>query len=157
MRIVGRRQRAMHGIEHALILLRSRDRQHARIGFFDRFRFRAHAARDDHLAVLGHGFTDGAERFLLGAIEEAAGIDDDKVGTVVLACELIAFRPQPRDDALGIHQRLGAPQRNKADFGRGGLLHIFICLIDRQELVPIAHNYKALRYRLACYGCAAGL
>jgi hypothetical protein len=26
--------------------------------------------------------------------------------------------------ALGIHQRLGAPKRNKADLGRSGLLHI---------------------------------
>jgi hypothetical protein len=26
-----------------------------------------------------------------------------------------------------------------------------LCLIDAQELVPIAHNYKALRRPLTCY------
>jgi hypothetical protein len=31
-----------------------------------------------------------------------------------------------------------------------------ICLIDRQELVLIAHNYKALSRLVACYGCLAG-
>jgi hypothetical protein len=44
----------------------------------------------------------------------------------------------------------GASQRNKADFGRGGLLHIFMCLIDPHELAPIAHNYKALSPPAVC-------
>ncbi len=61
---------------------------------------------------------------LLGAVEETAGVDDDDVGAVMLARQLIALGAQPGDDALGIHQRLGAPKRNKADFGRGGLLHV---------------------------------
>jgi hypothetical protein len=61
---------------------------------------------------------------LLGAVEKAAGVDDDDIGAVVLARQLIAFRAQPGNDALGIHQRLGTSQRNKTDFGRGGLLHI---------------------------------
>ena len=50
--------------------------------------------------------------------------DEAQVGALVGAGQLIAFGAQPRDDALGIHQRLGASQRNKADFGRGGLLHV---------------------------------
>ena len=113
-----RRQRAMHGIEHAFILLRSRDRQHAGIGGFDLLGFRPHAAGDNDLAVFGHGLADGAERFLFGAVEKAAGVDDDEIGAIMLASQLIAFRAQPRDDALGIHQRLGASERNKADFRR---------------------------------------
>ena len=145
----------MHGVEHALILLRAGDRQHAGIGRLDLLGLGAHAAGDDDLAVFGHGLADGAERFLLGAVEEAAGVDDDEVGAVMLARQLIAFGAQPRDDALGIHQRLGASQGNKADFGRGGLLHVLICLIDGQELVPIAHNYKALSRLAACYGWSA--
>ncbi len=124
MRVMDRRQRAMHRFEHALILLRSGDRQYAGVGGLDLLGLRAHATGDDHFAVFGHRFADGAERFLLGAVEEPAGVDDDEVGAVVLARQLIPFRAQPRDDALGIHQRLGASQRNKADFGRGGLLHI---------------------------------
>ena len=109
-----RRQRAMHGVEHAFILLRARDRQHAGIGRLDLLGLRAHAAGDDDLAVLGHRLADGAERFLLGAVEKAAGIDDDEIGAVMLARQLIAFGAQPRDDALGIHQRLGASQAKQS-------------------------------------------
>jgi hypothetical protein len=44
----------------------------------------------------------------------------------------------------------GAPKRNKADFGRGGLAHLDPnFLIDGLELVPIRRKYKALRSRLA--------
>ncbi len=100
----------MHGRNHALVLLRSRHRQHAGIARGDLLGLGTHAAGDDHLAVLRHGFADRGERFLLGAVEEAAGVDDDDVGAVMLACELIALRTQPGDDALGIDQRLGAAQ-----------------------------------------------
>ena len=123
MRIVQRRHRAVHGLQHAFILLRPRDRQHAGIGGLDLFGFGAHAAGHDHLAIRGHGLADGAERFLFGAVEEATGVDDDEIGAVMLARQLVAFGAQPGDNTLGIHQRLGAPQGNKADFGRGGLLH----------------------------------
>src|SRR5262249_6526228 len=91
----------------------------------------------------------GGERFLLGAVEKAAGIDDDEVGAVMLARKLVALGAQPGDDPLGIHQRLGAPKRNKADFGRVGLLHVQNCLIDWLELVPFRRKYKAVRSRLA--------
>src|SRR6185437_4039604 len=104
-----------------LILLRPRDREHAGIGGRNLLGFRAHAAGDDDLAVLGHGVADGGERFLLGAVEEPAGVDDDDVGAVMLAREFIALRAQARDDALGVHQRLGAAKRNKADFRRDSL------------------------------------
>jgi hypothetical protein len=41
----------------------------------------------------------------------------------VFARQFVTFSTQPRDDAFGIHQRLGASQRNKTDFGRCGLFH----------------------------------
>jgi hypothetical protein len=114
----------MHGVEHAFILLRAGDRQQVGIGGFDLLGLGAHAAGDDDLAVLRHGFADGAQRLRLGAVEEAAGVDDDDVGAVVLAGEFVTFGPQARDDALGIHQGLRASQRDKGDFRRGGLLHV---------------------------------
>ena len=124
MRVVDRRRRPVNGLEHALVLLGPGDRQHARIGLFDLFGFGAHAAGDDDLAVLGHGRADRRQRFLLGAIQEAAGVDDHDVGAVMFAGQLIALRPKPGDDALGIDQRLWTSERNKADLGRGTLLHL---------------------------------
>jgi len=123
MGIMRRWQRAMNSIQHAFICLRPRDREHAGIGLLDLLGFRAHAAGNDDLAVLGHGLADSGERFLLGTVQEPAGVDDDDVGAIMLAGEFVAFGPQAGDDPLGIHQRLGTPKRNKADFRRSGLLH----------------------------------
>ena len=67
---------------------------------------------------------DGVERFRLRAVEEAAGVDDHEVGALVLARELVALRAQPRDDALGIDQRLRAAERDEADFGGARIGHL---------------------------------
>ena len=124
-RIVLRRRGAMHGVEHALVLLRAGDGEHVGIFVGDLLRLRAHAAGDDDLAVLGQRLADGVERFRLRAVEEAAGVDDDEVGALVLARQLVALGAQPRDDALGIDQRLRAAERNEAHRGRGGFGGVF--------------------------------
>ena len=118
-RIVLRRRRAMHGVEHALVLLRAGDRR-ARWGMCggDLLRLGAHAAGDDDLAVFRQRLADGGERFRLGAVEKAAGVDDDEVGAGVLARQLIALGAQARDDALAIDQRLRAAERDEAHFRR---------------------------------------
>ena len=41
-----------------------------------------------------------AKRLRLGAVEEAAGVDDDEIGAGVLARELVTLRAQARNDAL---------------------------------------------------------
>src|SRR5690606_23103186 len=76
-----------------------------------------HTARNDDLAVLGHGLANGAERLRLGGIKKAAGVDDDDVRTRVGLGQLIAFSPQARDDALGIDERLRTAEGNKTDLG----------------------------------------
>ena len=117
-RIVLRRRGTMHRLQHAFVLLRAGDGEHARMHGGDFFRFRAHAAGDDDLAVLGHGLADGGERFRLRAVEKAAGIDDGEVGAGMVARKLIALGAQPRDDALGIDQRLRAAERDEGNAGR---------------------------------------
>ena len=76
--------RAVHRLEHALVLLRAGDREHVREALGDLLGLGAHAAGDDHLAVLGERVADRVERFRLRAVEEAAGVDDDEVGALVL-------------------------------------------------------------------------
>ena len=117
-RIVPRRHRAMHRIDHAFILLRPGDREHVRDRRRDALRLGAHAAGDDDLAVFLQRAADGGKRLRLGAVEKAAGIDDDHVGAGVLARKLVALRAQPRDDALAVDQRLRAAERDEAHFGR---------------------------------------
>ena len=65
------------------------------------------------------GSADVLEALGLGAVEEAAGVDDGEVGPRVAPRQLVTLRPQPGDDAFGIHQRLGAAERDKRDAGRG--------------------------------------
>ncbi len=116
---MGRGHRLVHGGDHRFVGLGPGHREEVRIFLANFLGLRAHATGDDDAAVLGHGLADGRERFGLGRIEEAAGVDDDDVSPVMSACELIAFRPQMREDALGIHQRLGAAEGDERDLGRG--------------------------------------
>ena len=80
----------------------------------------AEAAGDDHLAVLGQGLADRRERFLLGAVQKAASVDHDRVGAFIAGRQLVAFGAKAGDDALGIDQRLGTAEADKADLRRGG-------------------------------------
>ena len=65
---------------------------------------------------------DRGERFRLGAVEEAAGVDDDRVGAGVAARELVALGAQPREDALAVDERLRAAERDEGNARRGALL-----------------------------------
>ncbi len=79
----------------------------------------AHATRDDDAAVLGQGLADGVEALLLGAVEEAAGVDDHDVGAGVVGGDLVALGAELGDDALAVDQRLRAAERDEADLRRG--------------------------------------
>ena len=60
----------------------------------DDVRLGAEAAGDDDPAVLRQRRADGVERLVARGIEEAAGVDDDEVGAVMLAGDLVAFGAQ---------------------------------------------------------------
>jgi hypothetical protein len=75
----------------------------------DDFLFDAQAPRDDHLAVLGERLADRLERLLDRGVDEAAGVDDDEVGTGVILGGFVALGAQLREDALGVDQRLRTP------------------------------------------------
>ena len=137
--IVRRRYGLVHGGDDALVLLRTGDGQHVREALLDLLGLGPHAAGDDHPAVLRHGRADRVERFSLGAVEEAAGVDDDDVGAVMPARDLVALRPQMGEDALGVDQRLGAAEADEGDDG-GGLAHAG----DRRALFPLAEGNAGL-------------
>ncbi len=59
-----------------------------------------------------------ASDFGLGAVEKAAGVDDDGVGAGVAARQLVAFRAQLRQDPLAVDQRLRAAERNEGNARR---------------------------------------
>ena len=79
----------------------------------------AQASGDDDLAVLVQRLADGVERFRHGRVDEAAGVDDDQVGTVIGGRNRVALGAQLRQDLLGIDERLGAAEGDEADPGCG--------------------------------------
>ena len=120
---VGDRRRGLvHRVDDRLILLRPGDREHVREARADDVGLIAHAAGHDHAAVLGDGLADRLEAFLLGRIEEAAGVDQHDVGAGIVGRHLIAVCAQLGEDAFAVDQRLGAAERNHADARRGGKL-----------------------------------
>src|SRR5215471_18986245 len=56
---------------------------------------------------------DGGERFRLGAVEKAAGVDHCEVGAGMGTSEFIALRAQAGHDALAVDQRLRAAERDE--------------------------------------------
>jgi hypothetical protein len=119
--IVTRRNRVTHSRNDTLVLMRPGDCEHSGIGRRDFLRFRTHAAGHDHLAILLEGLPNGCKRFRLGAVKKPAGVDEDHIRAAMVASELVAFRAEPRDDALAVDQRLGAAKRDEAHLGGGGI------------------------------------
>ncbi len=122
-RIMRRRRHLMDRSDNAFVLLGSGDGEHVRIARGDLFRLGAHAAGDDDLAVLRQRRADRFERLRLRGLQKPAGVDDREIGARMGARELVALGAQSRDDALGIDQRLGAAEGDKAHLRRAGLGH----------------------------------
>ena len=128
-RIMRRGRGRVHRRHHALIGLRAGDRGDVREGVADLLGLGAHAAGDDDLAVLRHRRADRLERFLLGAVEKAAGVDDHRVGAGVA---LATVRSPRRASCVRMRSlstsALGQPSETKEMRGAGlaechGLAH----------------------------------
>ncbi len=129
-----RRQNAMHGLDDRFILMRAGDGENVGMRFADQRFLGAQAPGDDDLAIRAKRFADGLEAFRLGAVEKAAGVDDDDVGAVIGRREAVALRPEGGQDAFAVDQRLGAAETDKTDFWRCG-----------HEQFPVAKAGAALK------------
>ena len=79
------------------------------------------AAGDDQFAgaadflVLGH-LEDGVDRFLLGGVNEAAGVDDEYVGLIGMGGEFVAFGDELPHHDFTIDEVFGTAQTDETDF-----------------------------------------
>ena len=79
------------------------------------------AAGDDQLAgaadflVLGH-LQDGVDRFLLGGVDEAAGVDHQDVGLIGMGGQLVAFGHELTHHDFTIDEVFGTAQTDETDF-----------------------------------------
>ena len=94
--------RFVHRLDHLFVLMRAGDREHLREAGADHLGLLAHAAGDDDAAVLGNRLADRLQAFLLGGIEEAAGVDQHDVGAGVIGGHLIAVGAQLGEDAFAV-------------------------------------------------------
>ena len=106
--------------DDGLILLRAGHREHLREARADDVGFVAHAAGDNHPAILGNRLADRLEALFLGRIEEAARIDQHDVGPGIVGRHLVPVGAQLGQDTFAVDQRLGAAERNHADARRSG-------------------------------------
>ena len=116
-RVVLGRQVLVHGGDDFFVGLRTGDLEDRGVPLGDLLGPRAEAAGHDHAAVPGERLADGVERLVHRLVDETAGVDDDEVRRLVGRRDLVAFRTQLREDALGIHECLGAAEAHEADAG----------------------------------------
>jgi hypothetical protein len=101
--------------EHRLVLLRPGHGQHPGVRAGDELGLGPEAARDDDAPVFLQRLADGLEAFGLGAVEEAAGVHDHRLGAGVVGADRIALGPQAREDAFAVDKRLGTAKADHAD------------------------------------------
>ena len=98
--------------------MRAGDGEHIGEALHDDVGFIAHAAGDDHPAILGHRLANRLEALLLGAVEKTAGVDEHDIGAGIVCRHVIAVAAQLGQDALAVDQCLGTAERDHAHFGR---------------------------------------
>ena len=74
-------------------------------------------------APLFVGIEDGLDGFLLGGIDERAGVDDEYVGVVGICREPEAFFLEAAEHDFGIHKIFGAAEADHSDFGWSNGFH----------------------------------
>ena len=114
----------VHRVHHLLRRVRAGDGQHLGVDLAHQVAavvagLGTQAAGDDDTAVLGQRLADGVQAFLHRVVDEAAGVDDDEVGTGEGLAGAVALGAELREDEFGVGQRLGAAERDEADGGRG--------------------------------------
>ena len=116
-RVRGRRcgvDRAHYGI----ILMGAGDRENAGESVADALVLHAEAAGDDDPAILRHRLANRLKALRLGAVKKAAGVHHHDIRAIVARRNRIALALQPRENALGVDQRLSAAQADETDFRR---------------------------------------
>ncbi|SQC91291.1 Uncharacterised protein [Cedecea neteri] len=109
-------------LQNLLVAVRAGDFQHLRVHFTDLIFFCTQATGDNHLTVFVQRFADGFQRFLYGAVDKAAGVDDNHVGVVIAWHHVITFGAQFSQDAFGVHEVFRAAEGDKPDTGLLGYI-----------------------------------
>ena len=110
-----------HGLmdsgDNLLILMGACHGQQARVFLQQAFAFNTQAASDNDPTVIVQSLANCFKTFCPCAVDKPAGVHDHRVGTVDLIGDTITFGTKFCDDALAVHQRFRATERNQSDRG----------------------------------------
>ena len=116
---------ALHDFADFRHLVNAHERVHFRheFGQFVAEPLRQAAGNNDRLAppvrvAQFHGFENGIHALLLRGVNERAGVDDDGIGLRGVIGDFDAAFQQGAEHDFGVHQILGAAERNQADAQR---------------------------------------
>ena len=104
----------MDRAHHFLVGMGPGNRQHLRVMLEDLVGLRTQAPRYDDLPVAFQGLANRGQRLGHRLVDESARIDHDQLRALVVRRDLVSFALQLAEDALGIDERLGAPQADKS-------------------------------------------
>ena len=115
------------------------------------------AGDDDRLAAVSGaaqcgGLEDGVHAFLLGRINKGAGVDDDHVGLGGIIGDLDAVLQEGAEHDLGVHEVLGAAERNHADPHWALLSGSHSCLLIRSPLQDLVRRRRGCQALQASFG-----
>src|SRR5262249_50869878 len=109
------RQVCIDRCQHLLGSAGARDSEYFGMARADALGLSTETAGHQHGVVGLEGVAEGRERLVDGRIDEAAGIDYHQIRRLIARGDLIATRPQLRDQALRIDQGLGTTEADEAD------------------------------------------
>src|SRR5439155_1408784 len=95
------------------------------------------------------GFEDGIDAFFLGRVDERAGVDNERVGAGGIVGDFDAMLEQRAEHDFGVHQILGAAERDQAHARRAlgcqGAFHRVEKLRERDTPKQSWKAYSPLR------------
>ena len=126
---------------HLFVGMGTGNRQNTGVGLADPVGFDSHAAGDDDFPVFTDGLTNRIQGFLLGSINKATGIHHHDIGVVIGGDHVIPIEPELGEDALRIHEGLGAAQADEADLAMSGFRSGVLGVVCHKKLgVPGAQK-----------------
>ena len=137
--------RFVDSIDDGIVLVRPGNGEHAWKGRTNALVLDTETAGDDNAAVLSHRLTNRFQALSLRAIKEPACVHDHNVGTGVIRGSDVTLRTEPRQNPLGIDQRLRASEADETDLRRARVALWEFLLHSGEAPVPINQGYLAPR------------
>ena len=101
-RIVSRRLHAMDCLHHVIWSMGASNREQAGKALAKIMCFRAKTPGNNHITILGQSLFNRTQRFFNRRLDEAAGIDNDQVGTIKAVGYIVTFCAKTTENSFRV-------------------------------------------------------